>query len=232
MPLPKFSDLSSAMQVVVILVVGAALWGVTEYLLLQPLKDANATKQKAADALEAKVAPLRPYKEKVRALETDNRQLENQLENLSRIVPNEKEVDNFVRLLQTEAASSGVLIRHLTAKPGVTQQYYVEVPFTMELDGSYSDVEQFYDRLGKVERITNVSDLRMGSLISNTGQTNKRFEYGANETVTADCTVTTFFSKEEEPEQAAPAKGKPGAKAPAKPAAKPAPKPAAKPAAR
>ena len=231
MPLPKFSDLSSTIQIVVILVVGAALWGVTEYLLLQPVKDSNATKQKNAAKLEADVAPLRPYKEKVRALEADNKQLESQLENLSRIVPSEKEVDNFVRLLQTEASTSGVLIRHLTAKAPVTQQYYVEVPFTMELDGSYTDVQQFYDRLGRVERITNVSDLKMGSLISATGSENRKYDYSGSETVTADCTVTTFFSKEEEEAPAAPAKGKPGAKAPAKPAPKAAPKAAAKPAA-
>ena len=220
MPIPKFSDLSSAMQVVVILVVGVALWGVTEYLLLQPVKDSNAAKKKAADKLESEVAPLRPYKEKVRALEADNRQLENQLENLSRIVPDEKEVDNFVRLLQTEASTSGILIRHITAKTAVTQPYYVEVPFEMELDGSYSDVQQFYDRLGKVERITNVSDLKMASLISGTGQTSKKYDYSANETVIADCTVTTFFSKEAEEAPAAPVKGKPRAKAPAKAAPK------------
>ena len=220
MPLPKFGDLSATTQIVVILVVGAALWGVTEYLLLQPNKDANAKKQTQSDQLEAQLVPLRPFREKVRALEADNRQLENQLENLRRIVPNEKEVDNFVRLLQAEAASAGVLVRRVTAKAPVTQQYYVEVPFEMELDGSYSDIQQFYDRLGRVERITNVSDLRLGSLISNTGAVAKKYDYGANETVAAVCTVTTFFSREEqEAPAAAPAKGRPAPRAPARPAA-------------
>jgi type IV pilus assembly protein PilO len=220
MPMPKFSDLSSTTQIVVILVVGVSLWGVTEYLLLQPLKDANAAKKTSVDQLESQVAPLRPFREKVRALEADNRQLENQLENLRRIVPNEKEVDNFVRLLQSEASTAGVLVRRVTAKTPVTQQYYVEVPFEMELDGSYYDVQQFYDRLGRVERITNVSDLRLGSLISSTGATAKKYDYGANETVTAVCTVITFFSKEDSGAAPAPAKGAKGApaKAPPKPA--------------
>jgi len=46
--------------------------------------------------------------------------LENQLANLQRIVPDEKEVDNFVRLLQTEAVTAGVQFRRVTAKPPVT----------------------------------------------------------------------------------------------------------------
>ena len=211
MPLPKFSDLSSTVQIVVILVVGAALWGVSEYLLLKPLNDANTVKRTQVNTLEAQVAPLRPYREKVRALEADNRQLENQLANLRRIVPNEKEVDNFIRLLHSEAATAGVALRRFTAKPQVTQQYYVEVPFEMEMDGSYYDVLQFYDRLGRVERITNVSDLNMSSLVSARGTPAGRYSYSANETVSAICTVTTFFSKEDESAAAAP--GTPGAAA-------------------
>ena len=226
MPIPKFSDLSPTVQIVVILVVGAALWGVSEYLWLQPLKATNATKKNQADQLETQVAPLRPFKEKVRALEADNRQLENQLDNLRRIVPSDKEVDNFVRLLQTEASTAGVAVRRLTARTPVTQAYYVEVPFEMEMDGAYYDVLQFYDRLGRVERITNVSDLKMGGLQTGTGAGSKKYDYGSNETVVAVCTVTTFFSTEEEPAATAPAakarpapKGAAPAKAPPKPAA-------------
>jgi type IV pilus assembly protein PilO len=200
MPLPKFSDLSGTVQIVIVLVVGAALWGVTEYLMLQPVRASNETKQQRVTTLEREVAPLRPFRERVRALEADNRQLENQLANLRRIVPNEKEVDNFVRLLQTEASTAGVLVRRITAQAPVTQQYYIEVPFELELDGSYYDVLQFYDRLGRVERITNVADLRLGGILSGGASGSRKYDFGANTTVAAVCKVTTFFSREEEPE--------------------------------
>jgi type IV pilus assembly protein PilO len=197
MPLPKFSDLSPTVQIVVVLVVGVALWGVTEYLLLRPVSASNEVKQTQATTLENEVAPLRPYKERVRALEADNRQLENQLANLRRIVPNESEVDNFIRLLQSEAATSGVLVRRFTSKPAVVQEYHVEVPFEMELDGSFYDLLQFYDRLGRVERITNVSDLKMDGIQTGTGRSSGKYNYSPSETVTAVCTVVTFFSREE-----------------------------------
>lgn len=218
MPIPKFSDLSSTVQIVVILVVGVALWGVSEYLALRPVKASNEAKQAQAATLEKQVAPLRPYRERVRALEADNRQLEVQLANLRRIVPNESEVDNFIRLLQTEAATSGVAVRRFTAKPPVTQQYHVEVPFEMELDGAFYDVLQFYDRLGRVERITNVSDLKMNGIQSGTRGAAGKYSYGPNETVTAVCTIVTFFSREGEPEPATAAKT-PARRAPARRAA-------------
>jgi type IV pilus assembly protein PilO len=215
MPIPKFSDLSFTMQIVVILVLGAALWGATEYLMLQPVRASNETKRTRAEQLDRENQPLRQFRDRVRALEADNRQLENQLANLQRIVPNEKEVDNFVRLLQTEASTAGVLIRRVTAQAPVMQPYYVEVPFEIELDGSYYDVLQFYDRLGRVERITNVADLRLGGILGDNASAG-RYDYGANETVVGTCKVTTFFSREvvEEPEPPAPpARGRPARRA-------------------
>ncbi|HWP83943.1 MAG TPA: type 4a pilus biogenesis protein PilO [Terriglobia bacterium] len=214
MPLPKFSELSTTIQLVIVVAVGAIVWGLSEYMMLQPVKQSNQAKQTQRDQLEAANRPLRQYRDSVRALEADNRRLENQLANLRRIVPNENEVDNFIRLLQTEAATAGISLRRFTAKPVVTQQYYVEVPFEMELDGAFYEVLQFYDRLGRVERITNVSDLKMDGIQSARGATG-RYNYGPNETVTAVCTVTTFFSREEQPGEesaaAAPAPGGRGA---------------------
>jgi type IV pilus assembly protein PilO len=227
MPIPKFTDLSLTLQIVVIVVLGAALWAITEYFYpnLGQVRTANEAKRTQVAQLTREVEPLRPFRERVRALEADNKQLENQLANLQRIVPDEKEVDNFVRLLQTEASTAGVQFRRVTAKEPVTQQYYVEVPFEIELDGTYFDVLQFYDRLGRVERITNVSDLRMGGLQSgSTIAGAKKYDYAPSETVVAVCSVTTFFSREEQPaaEPAAPAPPQRG-RAPARPPARPAP---------
>jgi type IV pilus assembly protein PilO len=229
MAIPKFSDLSPAVQFLVILLVGAGLWGLTEYMYpgLQTVRAGNEAKRTQVDQLTREVEPLRPFRERVRALEADNKQLENQLANLQRIVPNEKEVDDFVRLLQTEASTAGIEVRRVTAREAVTQQYYVEVPFEVELDGAFFDVMQFYDRLGRVERITNVMDLRMGGLQSGESvQGAKKYNYAPNETVVAVCTITTFFSRDEEPEpepEEAPApRGRAPARAPARPPARPA----------
>lgn len=192
MALPKLSDLSPAVQAVVVILAGVLVAGGAEYVFLQPVKDQNTTKQGQVEQLTLEVEPLRPFRERLRALEADNKQLENQLSTLQRIVPSEKEVDNFIRLLQNEASVAGITVRRYTSRPPVQSQYYVEVPFELELDGSYYDVLQFYERLGRVERITNVTDLRIGSL-----GTSSRYPTSPGATVAAVCTVTTFFSREE-----------------------------------
>lgn len=212
MAIPKFNELSTTIQIVLILVVAAAVAGVSEYLFMKPIAESNGKKKAQADQLAKEVAPLRPYEQKQRLLIADNQRLEIELANLRQIVPEEKEVDGFIRLVQGAAGASGVEVRRFTAKPVVPQDYYAEVPFEMEMDGPFYKVLEFYDRLSKLSRIVNVSDLKMGGIKGGKSVGNKQYFYNPHETVVAVCTITTFFSREE----AAPRVGKPGQQ-PAKP---------------
>ncbi|MGH9786671.1 MAG: type 4a pilus biogenesis protein PilO [Terriglobia bacterium] len=217
--IPKFNELSPVIQIVVILAVGAGLWAIGEYVWPMPLlKEQVAQREQDVTALDNKAQPLRPFRENLGPLMSENAQLELQLENLRRIVPDEKEVDNFVRLVQAEALSVGVSVRRFTARPVSQQEFYVEVPFEVEMDGPFYDVLQFYDRLARMERIINVSELRMGGTQSKKTIGQRQFAYSPNTTVAAICQVTTFFSTEGLQAGAAAAPG-----APARPGAPAAP---------
>lgn len=209
MALPKLSELSPVVQMVVILAVGGAVWAASEYVVLQPVSREAAGKRTQSEQLTKEVEPLRHYRDDLQKLSVENKQLEAQLENLQRIVPDEKEVDNLMRQVQGEALTAGVLVRRFTAKALVPQQYYTEVPFEVEMDGSFYDVLQFYERLGRLERIINVSTLKMGGIEAKKSVGQKSYTYGSNETVVAICTVTTFFSKEQEAAPAAPGRPSP-----------------------
>ena len=211
MTVPKFNELSTPLQVGAILLVGAIVWGASEYALLSGPKKMRQDKQAAATKLENDNKPLREFVPKHRLLIAENQQLEMQLQNLQQIVPSEKGVDNFVRDVQAEANLEGVMLRRFSAKAPITQEFYVELPFEVELDGAYDDVLQFYDRLRRLPRIINVSELSMGSIESGKGG-GKKYNYSPSESVVAICSVTTFFSREAPPPEPAP-EGRPGRRA-------------------
>ena len=79
-------------------------------------------------------------------------------------MPEEKEVPAFITLVENESAAAGVEVRRYTPKDTTTKDYYVEVPFEIDVDGPYYSVVNFYDRLQKLERIVNVGHLTMGAL--------------------------------------------------------------------
>ena len=220
--IPKFNELSPVVQIAVILVVGVGLWALSEYVWPMPtLREQVAARQTQVTQLDSQAQPLRPFRENLGPLLSENAQLELQLENLRRIVPDEKEVDNFVRLVQAEALSVGVSLRRFTAQAVSQQEFYVEVPFEVQMDGPFYDVLQFYDRLARMERIINVSELQMGGTQSKKTVGRGQYVHSPGTTVAAVCRVTTFFSTEGLQAAAAGAPGtaaRPAAGAPARPA--------------
>jgi type IV pilus assembly protein PilO len=163
--------------------------------------------------LEPEVAQLRDSERRHAELKAQIAALQKQLEVLRTIVPEEKDVDEFIRMVHSSAASSSVELRRVTAKPVVAKEYYNELPFELEFDGPYYSVMSFFSRLGRLSRIINVSDLKFSGADSSKGGSLK-YPIRAGTSVVATCTATTFFTKTDE----APAKpGQPGQQpAPAK----------------
>src|SRR6202034_2568564 len=82
--------------------------------------------------LESDVQNLRVYKQRRAELQSEMDALQKQLATLQTIVPEEKQTDQFILMIQSAAVSSGVSVRRLTAKPITTKPYYFEMPFEVE----------------------------------------------------------------------------------------------------
>ncbi len=82
----------------------------------------------------------------------------------------------------------------------MSKEFYTEVPFEIEFDGPFYSMLGFFDRLGKVERIVNVSNLLVASTKKPAASKAKRtYQYAANESVVATCLTTTYFSHDLDP---------------------------------
>jgi len=146
--------------------------------------------------LNAEVQNLRVYKQRRAELQTEMDALQKQLATLQTIVPEDKETDQFILMLQRSAVSSGVAIRTLTAKPVEQKPYYFQMPFDVEADGPYYSVLDFFSKLGRLSRIINVGDLTMSAIGSSSS--NPKFRMAPGTTVSGKFTVTTFFTSSAE----------------------------------
>jgi type IV pilus assembly protein PilO len=155
--------------------------------------------------LEQEVASLRLYKQRRAELQSDMDALQKQLATLQTIVPEDKQADQFVLMIQRAAMSSGVLIRAVAAKPIAAKQYYSEMPFEIQADGPYYGVLDFFSQLGRLSRIINVGDLKLAGLKAN-GQSNQKFRVTPGTSVTGIFTITTFFTQGAQDQAPAPNK--------------------------
>jgi type IV pilus assembly protein PilO len=196
----NFSELSGLKQWGVVLAGGAL---VTVALYFTVFKTQNDKNTKAQHEVQDKVREnieLESYRPKLKDIERQLANLKQQLEIERRIVPDEKQVDGFIEMLDGEAAKAGVELRRYTAKPVAAKEYYSEVPFDMELDGPYYSMLGFFDRVGKLERIVNISGLLVANTKNPSGAKAKHsYQYLPNESVVATFTATTFFSHDLNP---------------------------------
>jgi len=203
----NLGELSGFKLLGILVLAGAVVTGGLYYTIFKTQREANAAAQVKLQAKVRENAELEAYRPKLADIERQLTSLKQQLEIERKIVPDEKEVDNFMRMVSSEARKAGVEVRRYTARPYANRDFYTEVPFEVEFDGAYRSMLEFFDRVAKLERIVNVSNLLVASS-RKPGDAHPKhtYQYAANESVVATCVTTTYFSHDLDPAGA----GKPG----------------------
>src|SRR6266853_2879503 len=206
-----FRDMSVIMQALVAAAVAVVLVLVGVYVPGSPIArerdEVDSAVQKRAK-LNQEVQQLQVYKQRYGELKQQMDALSKQLDTLKTIVPEEKETDEFIRLLQGAASASGVQLRRLTSQAIVPKEYHYEMPFEVQADGPYFNVLDFFGRLSRLSRIINVGDLDFADPDKTKGA---HYTLRPGSTVSGIFTATTYFTK---PGDVTPAAGaaKPGVK--------------------
>jgi type IV pilus assembly protein PilO len=191
----NFNELSGIKQWGVVIAGGALVTAALYFTVFKSQSEQNASAQHALEDKIRENNELESYRPKLKQIEQQLAELKQQLEIERRIVPDEKAVDGFITTLDGEAQKAGVELRRYSAKPTSAKEYYTELPFDIELDGPYYSMLNFFDRVGKLERIVNISGLLVSTTRNPSAAKAKHtYQYAPNESVVATCTATTFFS--------------------------------------
>lgn len=170
------------------------------YLYVTPMQDEMTQRQRKLDALQVDIRKSQAIAQRLPQFRAEVADLEMRLETLKNVLPEEKDMGDLLRRLQTLAVQSNLTIRGF--KPSATpvaKQLHAEVPINLQLDGAYHNLAMFFDRVSKFPRIIHIS----GILIK------ARDRQEPNSTITADCVATTFVLLENKP--AAPVRTRAGA---------------------
>lgn len=187
------------------------LAGAAEYALLTPMRNANAATAAKLAQMQQKNIGLRQWDGRLRMLRAQNAAAERQWESVEALLPASQAPDEFLHQLQQVANASDVSIRKVTGDPVASKALYQEAPYTLQIDGSFSGVLNFFDRVRALPRLVSVKHWTLKAL-RGAGGIPTDYAYRSDETVTATCEVSTYFS-------AAPNAVPPPAKTTAKPAA-------------
>ncbi len=128
---------------------------------IQNLREQRSAKQKLVANLDDARAAVRDLQAAVRHAEVQ--------------LPDKKEIPDLLSAISSAGRESGLEIMLFRQKPERFQDFYAEVPVDVLVRGNYHQVATFFDRVGALDRIVNVSDISMkepkdesGTMIVNT----------------------------------------------------------------
>jgi len=145
------------------------------------------------EALNKEIRALEVTAQKLGEFQREVALLEKKLETLKSILPPAKETPDLMRKVQALAAQSNLTINNFTPGATVNKDFYQEWPITMGLVGNYHNLALFFDKVSRLPRLVNVSNLKISSSNAQT----------ASQTINVGSPATTFVYIEAPPGSAA-----------------------------
>ncbi len=192
-------------QVGAFLVLALAGIGVFFYYYEMPQHADMEARRHQLQSLRADISKGLATAKKLPEFRAQVAELEQRLNSLKAVLPDEKDAADLLRRMQTVATQSNLTIKSFKPEPIVTAQLHASWPISLELDGTYHNLAIFFDRVGKFTRIVNIGAVEIKG----------KDKPEPNLTISAKCTATTFVLLDK-PQAPKPT----GRKAAARPAAK------------
>jgi type IV pilus assembly protein PilO len=169
-------------QVAIFVVLGLALIGGFYYLHVLPTQAEMATREQTLATLRVGVAKGQATANQLNQFRQQVAELEARLEGLKAVLPEQKDVGDLLRRIETLARQSNLAIQGFKPSPSVTKQLHAEWPIALQLDGTYHNLAMFFDRVSKFSRIINVSNISIRS----------KEKALPDSTISVNCVATTF----------------------------------------
>jgi type IV pilus assembly protein PilO len=214
MAFEKITSLPWYLQLLILVVLGGLLVLGVEMVYFRDISTQITDQKTQLEDLNKDLEKLKGVEKRHSEFRATNARLEQQLAGLRSVLPNDRDTDVLIKQFQEIAVRSNVRFLRLLAKPPTKRetstaqdasgkkveaqaQLYNEISFTLELSGSYAGLAMFFDRIGHLPRIVNITDLDIASS-ANPGKVHLKTTppKGLTDTIVASCTATTYFTTE------------------------------------
>lgn len=114
-----------------------------------------------AQQLQRQLNKVRIVANNLGEFEQEVADLERDLDQALSQLPDKKQFEDLLQDITTAGKRVGVTIKSITRGKEVRHDFYAEVPFTIELEGSFHDIALFFERVSRLPRIVNIGTMSM-----------------------------------------------------------------------
>ena len=177
------------------LIAGALVGGIIYFganrVMLKAKKADIANLEGQLSGLQAKIQEGRAAQQQLPRFREEVRQLELELDKLLRILPARRNTPELMRRIRTLTEQGDFNLLRFTPGQYIERDFYSEWPIAINLEGTYHNLAQFFERVGRFSRIINIEDLQVAVLTGG----------DSDHTISASFKAKTFVYKEDEEEE-------------------------------
>lgn len=159
--LEQLAKVPKAIRLAVVCALLASIAGAYWYLSYQPAQVRRAELVTQAQELQRELNNARSVANNLPAFEAEVAGLERDLDLALKQLPNRKQFEDLLQDISTAGKKVGVSIKTIDRNKEVKRDFYAEVPFNLELEGTYHDLARFFEMVATLPRIVNVGALQI-----------------------------------------------------------------------
>lgn len=176
------------------------------YFVVLPTQETTTRAEAERKRLEGEFIDKQQIADNLNEYRREKAMLEEKLQAALAELPQERAIDELLRQLNELGAGSELQIVSVEPQPESKEQFFARIPVRMRVAGSYHEVASFLDEVGKLKRIVNVNEIKLGRPAAESEKIVLSAEFLA--------TTFRFLTPEEQsqPQQSGKGKGKGGAR--------------------
>lgn len=157
----KFNSIPLAQRVFGLIFLMLLVFAAFYFVVLEPMNSDIAAQEQQLVQLQREKERLEQLKRNRAIVLAQLEKLKAQLLIAQEKLPQDAEIPSLLQRIHNQAKTAGLDIMKFRRLPDRPQQYYIEIPVEMELNGTYDELANFLYYVGRMTRIVNVKNLDM-----------------------------------------------------------------------
>ncbi len=159
----KIIKLPVQQKVGIVILLVALLAGGYYYGIHKSLQSTLQQKNKKLTKLNADYSEQKNILANRERFKKEYNELQKKFANALKLLPNSSEIPKLLTNISELAHTAGLEILLFQPMPELAKNFYAEIPVKMEVKGRYHDLAIFFDKVSKLNRIVNISDIAIKS---------------------------------------------------------------------
>lgn len=171
-------------KVLILIVILGAILGIYWQFFYRPVLAEIKTIEPELTQLKQELSAKRDIVKEKPKYEAELEETRAKLHVALKQLPNKSEIPTLLENISALGKASGLTFTLFKPKPEVPRNFYADIPVDLQIQGKYKDIVMFFDKVSKMPRIVNITNINMSSP--------KKKEMGGDIQLNTSCNAITY----------------------------------------